>query len=90
MPTSDIEQVILNDMQSTVNNILKEKSEDKEVLLAWLNLNTHYFVEIWAYIHYIVETVIWDKNNDWLIHNLWEVCTYQCRNNWKVNCYADE
>jgi hypothetical protein len=34
MPTSDKEQVILNDMQSTVNNILKEKSEDKEVLLA--------------------------------------------------------
>ena len=90
MPTSDKEQIILNEMQSTVNDILKEKSEDKEVLLVWLNLNTHYFVEIWAYIHYIVETAIWDKNNDWLIDNLWKACTYQCRNNWKVNCYADE
>jgi hypothetical protein len=79
----------LNGMQNTVNDVLREKSEDKEVLLVWLNLNTHYFVEIWAYIHYIVETAIWDKNNDWLIDNLWKACTYQCGNNWKENCYAD-
>jgi hypothetical protein len=65
------------------------KSDDKAILLAWLNVNTHYFVEIWSYIHFIVETAIWDKNNDWLIDNLWKACTYQCGNNWKENCYAD-
>lgn len=89
MPISYDEQAVLNELQDTINDILVEKSDDKAILLVWLNLNTHYFVEIWSYIHYIVETAIWDKNNDWLIDNLWKACTYQCSNNWKENCYAD-
>lgn len=89
MPISTNEQSILNELQNSINDILVEKSYDKEILLVWLNLNTHYFVEIWSYIHYIVETAIGDKNSDWLVDNLWKACTYQCGNNWKENCYAD-
>jgi hypothetical protein len=33
MPISNKEQIILNGMQNTVNDVLREKSEDKEVLL---------------------------------------------------------
>lgn len=89
MPKSYDEQAILNKLQDTVNDILVEKSNDKEILLVWLNLNTHYFVEIWSYIHFIVETVIWDRNNDGLINNLEKACIYQCSNNWTQNCSAD-
>ena len=89
MPIPYNDQDVLNELQDTVNDILIGKSDDKAILLAWLNVNTHYFVEIWSYIHFIVETAIWDKNNDWLVDNLWKACTYQCGNNWKENCYAD-
>ena len=44
MPISNKEQVILDWMQSTVNDILREKSEDKEILLVWLNLNQSLFL----------------------------------------------
>lgn len=77
-------QMLVNELQTTTNDILKEKSNDKEILLAWLNTNTHYFVEIWSYIHYIIDGVIPET-----MSQLWEACTYQCRNNWTENCYVN-
>ena len=78
-------QMLVNELQSTTNHILEEKSNDKEILLVWLNMSTHYFVEIWAYIHYVVDDVISDT-----LSQLWEACTYQCGNNWTQNCYVDK
>ena len=75
-------------MQVTIDKILVDKSKDKEYVMIWQNRDTHYFVEIWAYIHSIVKDVIWDKGTEWLIKNLWEACTYQCSNHWTDNCYA--
>ena len=86
-PESEKNVLWANTMQVTIDKILVDKSKDKEYVMIWQNRDTHYFVEIWAYIHSIVKDVIWDKGT-WLIKNLWETCTYQCGNHWTDNCYA--
>lgn len=84
---SEIGQLLISDMQETVNSILSEKTNDKWIVLVWVNNDTHFFVKIWSYIHSIVEKEIWDKNSNWLVDNLWKICVYQCSNKWNKNCY---
>ena len=70
-------------MQLAVSNVILQKSKDKEFVTLGQNQDTHYFVEIWSYIHLMVENDIKD-----IIKNLWETCTYQCSNHGTDNCYA--
>jgi hypothetical protein len=70
-------------MQITIDKLLVDKWKDKEYVMIWQNLDTHYFIEIWAYIHLMVE-----NNIPKLINDLWETCMYQCKNHGTENCYA--
>lgn len=74
-------------MQNTVDSVLDQKTEDKNILLISINQDTHYFIEIGKYIHLTMDEVIWDKSWDWIVKNLWNVCEYQCSNKWNSNCY---
>ena len=89
LPLSQQWDNLLHTMQETIDQILSDKYLDKQILLTSTNRDTHYFVEIWYYIHSIMENEIWDKNLKWLVKNLGEVCEYQCSNKWTKNCYAD-
>ena len=82
LPNSTNDTLLLEELQDVTDGMLSEKANDKGILLVWLNLSTHYFVEIWSYIHYIVDGVIPDT-----LDNLWDACTYQCGNLWTANCY---
>lgn len=82
-PPSDEDKLWVNTMQFAVNNVLSQKGQDKEFVTLGQNQDTHYFVEIWSYIHLMVENDIKD-----IIKKLWETCTYQCSNHGTDNCYA--
>ena len=71
---------LIENMQSTIYLILAEKWKDKETILVWVNQDAHFFVEIGWLIHSIVNNEIWDKNTEWLVKVLWEICEYQCKN----------
>lgn len=83
IPQTEKNEELIQTMQITVDKILVDKWKDKEYTMIWQNTDTHYFVEIWAYIHAMVE-----ENIPKLIKDLWETCTYQCANKWSENCYA--
>jgi hypothetical protein len=62
---------------------------DKAVIMYSQSLDTtRYFVEIWAYIHSIVDNVIGDKNwsDNTIVNNLGKACESQCSNKWWM-CY---
>lgn len=76
-------------LEATLVSVFTQKQEDKELFMIYSNLSiTKYFVEIWAYIHNILEKYIWNKDSKWLIKYLWKVCESQCSNKWISNCYA--
>jgi len=83
IPSDDKTKYLINTMQVVVDKTLVDKWKDKEYTTIWQNTDTHYFVEIWAYIHTMVE-----DNIQKLVKDLWETCTYQCGNKWSENCYA--
>jgi hypothetical protein len=67
-----------------------QKQEDKSVFLIYSNLAvTKYFVEIWKYMHNILEMSIGTKDTKWLVKYLWDTCESQCVNKWTINCFAD-
>lgn len=86
------DESVVENLNETIKNILlQENVQDKKIILNYSNVyTTRYFVEIWAYIHYIVEDVIWTRKNWWIIDNLWKACEFQCSNNWSAWCYANE
>jgi len=82
---------VVNNLNNTINKILtQENMDDKKILLNYSNVSsTRYFVEIWAYIHDMVENIIWTKKSpDSIIRNVWEACEYQCSNKSSKWCYA--
>ena len=83
LPQSEKNILWANTMQITIDKLLVDKWKDKEYVMIWQNLDTHYFIEIWAYIHLMVE-----NNIPKLINDLWETCMYQCKNHGTENCYA--
>ncbi len=89
LPLAEKDQLLVDTMQDVANSILIEKSDDKQIVMIWTNADTHYFVEIGAYIHSIVDEEIWTKTTDWLIKKLWDTCVYQCNNKWNDKCFAD-
>ena len=80
---SENAQNLIYTMQDAVDQILLQKSADKQILLVSTNLDTHYFVEIWSYIHFLIENEIRGS-----VNVLWETCNYQCSNKWNENCFA--
>lgn len=77
-------------LQDTLESILIQKQEDKNIFLIYSNLwLTRYFKEIWDTIHQIVEWQIWSKDSKWLVKYLWDICEKQCSNKWTSNCYAN-
>ena len=82
---------VVNNLNNTINKILtQENMDDKKILLNYSNVSsTRYFVEIWAYIHDMVENIIWTKKSpNSIIRNVWEACEYQCSNKSSKWCYA--
>ena len=88
IPMSETWEALINTLQNSIIETLIEKWKDKENLSVWINQDTHFFVEIGGYIHSIVKDEIWDKDSEWLVKILWEVCEYQCKNHWG-KCYSD-
>jgi hypothetical protein len=84
--TSELKNVL----NSTLNSVLSEKSEDKQIVMIYDSLSTtKYFKEIWYFIHNWIDNQIWTKDIDWLVKYLWTVCESQCSNNGTKNCYAE-
>ncbi len=76
-------------LNNALNSVLAQKQEDKWVFMIYSNLEiTRYFVEIWSFIHDILEEDIGDKDSRSLIKYLWNACELQCSNKWNTNCYA--
>ena len=76
-------------LESTVAAVLMQKQEDKNLFMIYGNLSiTSYFIEIWSFMHTILENSIWTKDSKWLVKYLWDTCTAQCANKWTTNCFA--
>ena len=76
-------------LNESIKGTLSELDMDKAVVMYSQNLDsTRYFVEMWYYIHGIVDSVIWSKNwsSDTIVNNLGKVCEAQCSNKW-WRCY---
>lgn len=76
-------------LNDSIENTLSELDLDKAIVMYSQNLDaTRYFVEIWAYIHGIVNNVIWSKNwsSKTIVNNLGKACEAQCSNKW-WKCY---
>lgn len=76
-------------LNNSIDDTLAELDLDKAVVMYSQNLDTtRYFVEIWAYIHGMVENIIWSKNgaSDTIVNNLGKACEAQCSNKW-WRCY---
>lgn len=76
-------------LNESVDDTLSELDLDKAVVMYSQSLDTtRYFVEIWAYIHNIVDNVIWTKNwsSNTIVNNLGKACETQCSNKWWM-CY---
>ena len=76
-------------LNESVDDTLSELDLDKAVVMYSQSLDTtRYFVEIGAYIHNIVDNVIWTKNwaSNTIVNNLGKACETQCSNKWWM-CY---
>lgn len=76
-------------LNESIDDTLAELDLDKAVIMYSQSLDTtRYFVEIWAYIHSIVDNVIGDKNwsDNTIVNNLGKACESQCSNKWWM-CY---
>ena len=88
IPITFSQKQISEAMLGTLDSVLAEKYEDKNVVLFYNNLpTTRYFKEIWALIHSGIDMGIWTKDSEWLVKYLWNVCELQCSNKWVTNCY---
>jgi len=88
LKTNDVWE-LQNALLSSIDSVMAEKSEDKQVVMFYNNLtSTRYFKEIWSLIHSWIDNVIWTKDSDGLIKYLWNACELQCTNKWNKHCYA--
>jgi len=85
----DVFSGMITYLNESIENTLSELDMDKAVVMYSQNLDsTRYFVEMWYYIHGIVDNVIWSKNwaSDTIVNNLGKACEAQCTNKW-WKCY---
>jgi hypothetical protein len=88
LKTNDVWE-LQNALLSSIDSVMAEKSEDKQVVMFYNNLtSTRYFKEIWSLIHSWIDNVIWTKDSDGLIKYLWNACESACTNKWNKHCYA--
>ena len=80
---------MINYLNDAIDGTFSELDLDKSVVMYSQNLDTTmYFVEIWAYIHNVVNDIIWTKNGspNTIVNNLGKACENQCENK-KWKCY---
>ena len=72
-------------LNESMNLSLSDLDMDAAIVMYSQNKSsTRYFVEIWYYIHSIVDKVIGSKNwwSDNIVNNLGDACKNQCSNKW--------